>query len=179
MILALLLFYLQVFCPISLVQYQRISTFDYEIELNYVFDYIKWHEGFTEYIIDDVGYPATCYGCRLLYINEQLEYPVTRQKCDSILADLFYENMGYIKYHFPELENNQLFALSHLSYAVGIGQMLSKKVYFDGKLNQYRLYNLRKVDRTLPQFRALRVWEYKLFYKEYPDIIVSKLELEL
>lgn len=177
MILALLFFYLQVFGPLSLVEYQRISTFDYETELNYVFDYIKWHEGYSPYPIDDVGYWAACYGNRIIYIKEQLTYPASKEKCHCVLRDMFYENMGYVKYHFPELENNQLFALAHLAYAVGIGQMLSKKVYSDGKLNRYRLYNLRKVDRTLSQFRALRVWEYDLFYKEYPDIIVSKLEL--
>jgi hypothetical protein len=162
-----------VYSPQARKEYQVKSTFDWNLELVKTFEYIKKHEGHSPYIIDDLGYPAAGFGCRLQYIKKtNYTFPIDSLEGHEMLEELFYQNMEYVEYHFPELEGSKLFALTHLAYCVGIGQMLNRKVYQDGELNQYRLYNLRKVDRTLPQFRALRVWEWELFNREYPDTII-------
>jgi GH24 family phage-related lysozyme (muramidase) len=149
--------------PDSHIQVEKISTWNEEFKI--VIDYIKEHEGFSPYPMDDVGYLAIGYGCRMIYLPDSIQIPMSKEGALYHLKSMFYQNLDYVEYNYPELEGCQLLAIAHLAYAVGIGTVVRSGVYRDGKLNKWKLYNLRRGIDNLPHFRKLREFEYELFNK--------------
>ncbi len=90
---------------------------------------------------------------------------ITKEQADSLLRAVFEQNKIYVLYHFSDAinSNNQLLAISHLSYSAGIGQLLK----------QARKHGFNSVlTRTYGQRKCIRDFEIMMF-KE-PDFKLTK-----
>ena len=155
---------ISIFCNAPDTPFQKKLINTYEENLQRTIDYIKFHEGFSPMPVDDIGFLAAGFGCRLIYLPDTISFPLDSARSEFWLKYLFQENMRFVQYHYPELTENKLLAIAHLCYCCGIGQVLRRKPYSEGKLNQYKLYNFRYgIDHKEP-FRTARIFEFELFH---------------
>ena len=120
-------------------------------------EFIKVHEGLRAYVYNDNGYDAIGYGQRLACYNKTIQGPVTKQQAEKILFDSFANHIRVVKFHFSKLNDNQVLAVAHLSYCVGIGFILKNKLVKDNKLDIEKL-------KRLPH-PGNREFEIRMFYK--------------
>jgi len=148
--------------------YAPSSDFSVVFVDNYenVIAFIKKHEGFSETLYYDDGYQAIGYGVRVQFTNFKAK-KITKEQADSLLRAVFEQNKTYVLYHFSDSinsnSNNQLLAISHLSYSVGIGQLLK----------QARKHGFNSIlTRSYGQCKCIRDFEIMMF-KE-PDFKLTK-----
>jgi len=133
-----------------------------------VIAFIKKHEGFSETLYYDNWYQAIGYGVRVQFTNFKAK-KITKTQADSLLRAVFEQNKIYVLYHFSDAinSNNQLLAISHLSYSAGIGQLLkqARKHGFNSILT--RTYGQRKCIRDFetimfkePDFKLTKYYEF-------------------
>jgi len=132
-----------------------------------IIDILKKYEGFRSTPYDDGGYLAIGYGQRIAFFpNFKLGKEVTKKEAEDILKLSFANHLRITNYYFPGLNKPQQYAVAHMSYTCGIGNVIKNKYLYKSKegwkINKYNLYNARKVD-SKPNYRAIRVYEYKLF----------------
>lgn len=130
-------------------------------------DFIKFHEGFRATDYNDGSYKAIGYGQRRAFFKGFIPDSVTENQADSILRISFQEHIDFANKVYPGLTKIQSYVVAHISYSIGLGTA-KKAVYLyksNGKwyLNQFQLYNYRKVDREKKNYRLNRIFEYKLF----------------
>jgi len=155
------------YLEITFTQEAKLKAY-HNYKYNEVLDLIKLHEGFRSNPYDDGGYPCIGYGQRLKFFpNFKIKHSITRLEADSILKISFENHLKLVDYYFPGLNTLQRYAVAHMSYGIGIGNVIKAQyIYKDNgkwKINKYRLYNYRKVDRTKKNYRDNRVFEYELF----------------
>jgi GH24 family phage-related lysozyme (muramidase) len=132
-----------------------------------VINLLKKYEGFRSTVYDDLGYPCIGYGQRLAFFpNYEIGDTITKHEADKILRLSFNNHIKAAQHYFPGLTKRQTYAVAHMSYTIGIGNVIKAKYLtkINGKwvLNKERLYNYREVDK-LKHYRAIRVYEYNLF----------------
>lgn len=135
-----------------------------------VIDFIKLHEGFRSNIYDDLGYPCIGYGQRLEFFPDYvISNGITKKEAEQILMQSFNNHIALVSKVFPGLNTFQKYSVAHMSYGIGIGNILKYGyLYKDGgkwELNKDKLFNSRKVDRTLQNYKDNREFEFNLFYK--------------
>jgi len=133
-----------------------------------VINLIKLHEGFRSTPYDDCGYLAIGYGQRLAFFTTfKIGNYVTEETADNILRISFDNHLKLVDYYFPGLNQFQRFSVAHMSYSIGLGNVIKYKYLYkeEGcwKINQHKLYTTRKVDRINSKYRENRIFEYNLF----------------
>jgi GH24 family phage-related lysozyme (muramidase) len=119
-------------------------------------EFIKVHEGFSAYVYNDNGYQAIGYGQRLICYDKTIQEPVTKAQAERILFDSFSNHIRIIRFNFPELNDNQVISVAHLSYCKGIGYILKNELVKNNRLDVYKL-------RKLPH-PSNREFEIMMFY---------------
>lgn len=139
----------------------RNNTYKELIEL------MKYHEGFRATAYDDGGYPCIGYGQRLEFFDKTIKDTITKHEAELILIASFNNHIRLVKSKFKGLNTFQQYAVAHMSYSIGIGNVINNKYLFKDKegnwqINKYTLFNARKVD-SKSNYRINREYEYKLF----------------
>ncbi len=128
---------------------------------------LKKQEGFRSTPYDDAGYPCIGYGQRLAFFPDKIKWPITEEQGDSILKVSFQNHIRAVNHYYPGLNKLQRYAVAHMSYTMGIGNLIKYKYLYRSNgswvINYYQLFNRRKVDREHKAYRASRNFEYKLF----------------
>ncbi len=128
---------------------------------------LKKQEGFRSTPYDDAGYPCIGYGQRLAFFPDTIKWPITEEQGDSILKVSFQNHIRAVDYYYPGLNKVQRYAVAHMSYTMGIGNLIEYKYLYRSNgswvLNNYQLFNRRKVDREHEAYKASRQFEYELF----------------
>ena len=121
-----------------------------------VIDYLKLKEGYKGRIYLDINdYPTIGYGCMVEYLPFKVDSTtyLSKAQAEQLLKDRFEVYKKQVLKYYPKAKYNQLLALTHIAYTLGIGRV--HKVYKDGKLNEERLLQY--------WFTPTRQWEIDLF----------------
>jgi len=132
-----------------------------------VIEILKKYEGFRATAYDDGGYPCIGYGQRVAFFkNFKIKDKINEQEASYILKKSFDNHVQLAKHYFPGLNKLQQYSVAHMSYTIGIGNVIKYKYLYKEagiwKINKERLYNARKVDAK-KKYREIRQYEYKLF----------------
>lgn len=128
------------------------------IEYNRVIEYLKLMEGFRATAYNDGGYSAIGYGQRHCYYEYAIRDTVSRMEAEYILKSSFNTHIVMVNTIYPELSYTQTLAVAHISYTIGIGEIIYKKLIVKNKLDTIKL-------NTYP-YPEVRQFEIDLFYKQ-------------
>ena len=130
-----------------------------------ILNYIESHENFP--FIDSIHYDingnATIGFGHLIKSNEKFN-KIDINEARKLLEDDFNESIRLVEFNYPFLKDNKLYAISHLCYCVGIGNVLRNDLFESDELNIDKLlsicYNYNKKNPTMYN---CRIFEANLF----------------
>ena len=144
-----------------------------------VLNFIKEHENpkfKVKTIHDDgAGYNTIGYG-HLIKDNETFANYITIQQADSLLKVDYSYHMQCVVRAYPGLNENQIHAITHMSFCIGIGRIIKNNLVYKSKWGTWRINHKKVLSFSYlgPKFRQdmrnlrkyeLNLWSGKEIYK--------------
>jgi GH24 family phage-related lysozyme (muramidase) len=120
--------------------------------------FIKQHEGFRANWYNDNGYEAIGYGQRRVCFKGTIIAPIDSITADFILRISFREHQRNVDRFYGKLPRTKKLALSHLSYCIGIGSIIKRKIVNGNELN---VNNLMKLPHKNNRNFEIELWKKK------------------
>ena len=139
LLLCTLFLYANLLNNLSVANTSIVETKNY---YNEILIYIKNHENpnfrVSKIHDDGNGYPTIGYG-HLIQDHEQFENYITIEQADSLLRIDYEIQIRYVKANFKGLKENQIHAIAHMSFCIGIGNIIKNKMIYKSKWGTWRI----------------------------------------